>query len=323
MLYQETDVSNILKIIREKKFKSYYFLDHLFIDYLLKFNSSSNFRDKSFIIKNDDSMILCPMTIQNKNGDKFLNFFGNPFIYICDKENKEILNFFKLSIKKILISENISDLNLLIEKSSSNFFEIKKYFNKITNVKYINLSLEINAIRKGFNTGLKSRLNKYHQNLTYRIIDHENYKNEIFEMKEMHKAVSQKVTRSMDTWLSNETMILNNKGFLIKVSDKKQVISYSFFFNSGEYSSYFSSCTYRDFFKIYKNITHKTIFEALKYLQNKNCKKLILGETKIVYSNLEITDKEKNICEFKSSFGGEKFTHYYLNKKSLDLVDLY
>ena len=84
-------------------------------------------------------------------------------------------------------------------------------------------------------------------------------------MKKMHEEISKKITRSNQSWLLNEKMILNNKAFLVQVSDLTKVISYSLFFYNGRESCYFSSCTYRDLFKDYKNIN--IIFAILVILK--------------------------------------------------------
>ena len=46
-------------------------------------------------------------------------------------------------------------------------------------------------------------------------------------------------------------------------------------------------------FKIYKNISHKVIWQAIQYLKLANCKKFYLGVTKSIYSKSLISDKEK------------------------------
>ena len=50
--------------------------------------------------------------------------------------------------------------------------------------------------------------------------------------------------------------------------------------------------------------------------------KLTLGTIKIIYCDEIISNKEKNIHTFKSSFGEELFSHYYLGKDNLELIDL-
>jgi hypothetical protein len=58
-----------------------------------------------------------------------------------------------------------------------------------------------------------------------------------------------------------------DKSFII--CDENKVISYSLFFNNGKESCYFGSYTYRKFNKLYQNITHKSVFESVKYLKKR------------------------------------------------------
>ena len=329
MFVEEVSVSVIINEIKKNKISSYYFLDDLFIEYLLKYNSNSIFEDKSFFIRNNKNILYCPLTIEKKNNETFLNFFGEPFFCIFLKSDDTIFASFREKIKEISEKENISDVNLIIEKPEineqnyKNFLLDKNISKKILNIKYINLNLSIEDIKKGFKKGLKHVLNKEYSDLSYLIINKENYNKEILSMKNMHREISKKITRSDETWLINEKMILSNKGFLIQVSNAGKIISYSFFFNNGYEAIYSSSCTFREYFKIYRNITHMSIFEAIKYLKKIECKKLTLGSAKVVYSDVAISDKEKNIYTFKSSFGGEIFTHYYLDKNNLEFIDLF
>ena len=329
MLSQDVKISNILEEVKINNLDSYYFLDEKIIEYYLEYNYQSKFIDRSFIIRDKENILLCPITIEQNKDSKYLNFFGNPFFCIYLKKDINLFVHFKEKIKEIFESEKIDNINFIIEKSFNNSLDEnnivlnKNLFKKISNIKYINLNLSNEDIRRNFKKGLKYSLKQDYANLSYLIIDKENYNEEILEMKKMHKEIAQKSTRTDESWLCNERMILSGKGFLVKVNDENKVISYSLFFNNGKESCYFSSCTYRNLFKIYKNITHKSIFEAIKYLKKKNCNKLTLGETKIIHCNELISEKKKNICTFKSSFGGEMFTHYYLDKSNLDFIDLY
>ena len=323
MLIKEVSVSEIIEELKKNKINSYYFLDELFIEYLQKYNPTSEFEDKSFIIKKDENILYCPITIQRKNGLKYLNFFGEPCFCIYLKYEDEIFFSFKEKIKEFCEKEKIFNLNLVFDVSETNilnennlFFE-KNLSKKISNIKYINLDLTIKDIKKGFKKGLKHLLNKDYSTLSYKIIDSENYSKEISNMKNMHQEVSKKITRPDETWMINEKMILSNKGFLVQVDDRKNVISYSLFFTNGQEAIYFSSCTLKKYFQVYKNISHKSIFEAIKYLKKKESKNLTLGESKVILGDKNLSDKEKNIFMFKSSFGGEIFTRFYIDKKNL------
>ena len=131
----------------------------------------------------------------------------------------------------------------------------------------------------------------------------------MLKMMELHKMVAGKQTRSLETWLENEKMIMQNKGFLVCALLKDKIISYSFFFHDKLSGIYFSSCTDREYFS-YAGITHNSIWCAIKYLKQIGCKYFSLGDVKTLYSKDNITEKEKNIERFKRSFGG--FTKTYI-----------
>ena len=79
-----------------------------------------------------------------------------------------------------------------------------------------------------------------------------------------------------------------------------------FIFHNKKDALYFSSCTLRDKFSTFKNITHKSIWKSINFLKNLNCEKFYLGTTKTLFSKKNIDQKRKNIERFKSSFGGEE-----------------
>ena len=179
----------------------------------------------------------------------------------------------------------------------------------------IDLNMPLNKILNGFSKGHKSSVKKNYPDLSYHIYDHTNYKKgQIIEMMNLHQSVSSKKTRSKNTWLVNEKMILNKQGFLIKVMNKDKLISYAFFFHNKFYAIYFSSCTDRDNFSSFTNITHKTIWKAIEYLKNINCRYLTLGHTRTLYFENVKIEERSSIERFTASFGGHQ-QNYIVYKK--------
>ena len=119
-------------------------------------------------------------------------------------------------------------------------------------------------------------------------------------MRDLHIMVSGKETRSKDSWYQNEKMILDGNGFLIKTIYKNKTISYSFFYINKTTCTYFSSCTLRDYFKIIRNINHKSLWLAINYAKGK-CDNFFIGSlTK--YSKNKVDEKELQIEKFKKKF---------------------
>ena len=287
-------------------FQNTLFQEALYLSYQKKYNENKIYSDISL---NLDKKNLLNLTIEkNKNNNlKSLNFYGNP-IFLNNSDESIKLRLFE-KFKKIL---NLYEIKEIIFKKELSLNEVEKiskkeFSNEIIVENYIDLNKSLDEIRKNFSKGHKHILNKDYKDLLYEVFDYKNYKkNQIEEMRELHKKVSGKVTRSIESWKVNEDMILNKKGFLIKVKENDNLISYSFIFKNSEEAIYFSSCTLRDKFIQYKNITHKSIWKCISYLKDSNCKKFHLGISKTLYSKKIVDQKRKNIERFKSSFGGEK-----------------
>tara|TARA_B100001057_G_scaffold451922_1_gene495415 strand:- start:371 stop:1354 length:984 start_codon:yes stop_codon:yes gene_type:complete len=327
MIFRNTNFLFIREEIENNFKRSHLMLEPIFVDYLKKYNSGSLFTDISFLIKNNKSILYCPLTIENKDKKKILNFFGESFFIICKNKTKEIIELFYNEINDILLKEKIGEINFLFQKKIENFNlqnEINlSFFEKISNRKYIDLTLDLNSIEKNFSKGHKSAIKKRYEDLEYKVIDNSNYNNDILDMMKMHQTVSKKITRSRDTWLLNGEMIKNKNGLLIKVFYKKKNISSSLFFFNKDEALYFSSCTDRNYFKDFINITHMSIYNSIKYLKNFGCKKLTLGDCKTHYSQKTISEKEKNIEKFKSSFGGNNYVNFHLKYLHQNFLNLF
>ena len=65
---------------------------------------------------------------------------------------------------------------------------------------------------KGFSKGHKSEIKKNKLKIQYNVINFNNYhSNLILQMMELHKSLAGKQTRSLDSWLENEKMIIQKK----------------------------------------------------------------------------------------------------------------
>lgn len=255
------------------------------------------------------------LTIEENNNQKKINNHGYPFDLSIFYEDQYIYEKFIIQIKKFCFEKKINSILFKEKTDESKISQILKknflYIDYIGIENTIILEQNIETIFSNFSKGHKSAIKIKYDNLTYELIDSKNYKqNEILEMMNMHEVVSGKKTRSKETWFINEEMILKDKGALVRVKDNTKTISFSFFFFNQEEAIYFSSCTLRDNFKKYKNISHTSIWEAIKYLKSRNCKRLLLGNCKNIYSKNILDKKSESINLFKSSFGGKK--NYYV-----------
>jgi hypothetical protein len=328
MKLEEINFLDLKTELEHSKLSYKYRLEPTFVNYLKEYNSKSSFEDISFIIRNNNSTLYCPLTIEKSKDKNSLSFFGDPFSIIYSNITQESLELFYKKIKNILIEKNINKINFLIEKP----FKNEEYVNVVNKEiliknklsKFIDLSKNIDSIKKDFSKGHKSSVKKEYDNLDYQIINFENYNDEILDMMLMHRNVVGKMTRSKKSWLLNGEMIKNDNAILLKTIFKNKPISYSLFFFNKYEAVYFSSCTERRYFKNFINITHKSIYHSINYLKKVNCNKLTLGYCKTVYAPVSISEKEINLEKFRSSFGGDIYMNYYINKlNKQDLMNIY
>ena len=288
--------------------------DKLFLEYQKEYTKMHLLDEIELPIKDNHNKVIytLPLTIYEKSNNIVeINSYNNPisidFLNLNSEENFAVHNL----IKKLKTKKKINSILVKKEVDYDHFKKISNSFkNEIISTvveKQILLEQEIKKIFKNFSKGHQSAIKKNYSNLNYEIYDKDNYqKDQIYEMMILHEKVANKKTRSSKSWEINEKMILNNMGFLIKVLEDGQTISYTFIFHDKVNALYFSSCTQREKFKLYNNITHKVIFKTIEYLKKKNCKHFSLGVTKTIYSSSTLEKKVSNIELFKSSFGGEK-----------------
>ena len=186
--------------------------------------------------------------------------------------------------------------------------------------KKIDLKKKIEDIFNDFKPNTKNEIRKSQKidDVEIKIIHSGNYdSNKIIDMMKMHELVSNKKTRSLQTWLINEEMIKSDQGFIIEILYKKKTISYAFFFNNNHEVNYFSSVTLRENFEIF-SINHLSILKAIQFAKKKNISFFNLGITEFLYTreNDFVNDKEKKIAFFKSRFGGEDGINIILDSAS-------
>ena len=300
--------------------------DEMFISYQINYHYDKKFSLFSFSFADKDNFIICPLTVQTYNFSAELAFYGNPFEIIAKKElSKSSIIIALKKIQEIKENNNINKISFKLEIKENevvNYTDKDLYpVNEIYIENRINLENSLDTIRAKFSKGHKSSLKIVYAEIFYEIIDYKNYKNQqIKEMQDLHLIVSKSKTRSDQTWLEMEQMILKKKGFMVKVKNNDTIIGYSFFFHNLYSVYYFSSCILRDNFKFYKNIGHTMILNAIKYSKKYNMKYFILGRSKTLFeSEIKNDSKASNVEKFKSSFSGEKKYYVVFNDIPLNL----
>jgi len=279
-----------------------YLKNPFFIEYQKEYNNDCEYIDlsKSFNLPGVNFFFF--LTLEKNKIENKLNYYGKSIRIEEFVLNNSLLKktVFKY-LNDLILKYNIKTCDVRINIFNDNFINNNSDFDVINEL-YVDLSFPEITIRKNFKQSHRTILNKIYEDLNYEIIDYKNYNGEILEMEKMHIEVSGKKTRSRSSWLINEKMLINNYGFITKVSNKEKFLSYYFFFFDKVTTVYFSSVTYREYFKIYKNLGHASIWSAIKYSKNVS-KFLYLGDEN---SSSSLTNKEKNIETFKKGFNNFK-----------------
>ena len=297
MCFKKITVEDLLQtqIVFRKQFS--YKLEPLYMHFQ-ELYYKTKFSNESIKI-NNDANIFIPLTKNTKTN--LFSFYGGPIEFFSDTDIS-VSDYEK--IKKIFDNLNgekffkfeINDEKKLIEH---NFDYVEKVIKEI----YINLSQDLTTIKSKFSSNLRNEIKKTYENVKFEIVDKNNYEKDlIFEMMEHHTKIAKRQTRSKESWKKNEDMILNDKGFLIKVTYKNKLISYSFFFHNNYTCTYFSSVGDRDYYKIVRNTHHLSVWMAIKHAK-KYCKFFEIGQNTL-YDIKNLSEKEKNIEKFKSKFKG-------------------
>ena len=302
--------NNLFFELKKKTILENSFLNELHYEYENQY-LKENYKLNDFFLNINHNQIYIPYT-EKKGEITNYSFFSLP----CKIYSSKPINFIetKKTINEFLKDKPLADVDYKFTISISQN-ELKKINLKSVNpllveeLQIINLELEEKEIFKRIKSNHKNEIKKILnlENIEILIYDYKNYqRNLIMEMMSMHKKVVGRLTRSMETWKLNEKMIIQKKGFLVKVLMNKKPISYSFFNHNYFECNYFSSVSDKESFKL-RGINHLSIWEAIKFAKKIGNKKFRLGTTKYLYtrSKEQIETKMKNIAFFKSRFCGE------------------
>ena len=292
--------------------------EKLLVEYLKNYNHTSTFEDISFKMICEDNQIICPLTIEKKSiNENILNFYDQPFeFFFKGKIGKKVETKLLIYLSEIITKNDITKINMKVKQDLNNNidFEKNKSYSNLVSVykeRFVNIKNENKQIMKGFSAGLRNELKKNYEGTEYIIINKDNYKkNEILKMMYLHEKISKKKTRTKESWIINEKMILENKAFLIKCLLNGECISYNLFFHNSLVTTWFSSCSIREHFKNVRNLSSTVVWMAMKYVKDShNCSYFNLG-AETIFSREPLSDKEKNIEFFKGKFRGTGETYF-------------
>jgi hypothetical protein len=114
----------------------------------------------------------------------------------------------------------------------------------------------------------------------------------VYHLKELHRKVAGRSTRSDKTWDIQQQMIECGEAFVVELYKDGTLISAALFYKN-KYCCYYACAA-----SLPRANSHSIIWAAIEFCKEEGLKRFELGE------KLEGTEKEKNISKFKSGFGG-------------------
>ena len=275
--------------------------------------SSQKFKkidNKSFLLVRNSKPIAAFYGALLEDTKKNLSTFEIPCTFLFKNnfltasEFKTILDefnfFFKIvdgnvKFRDFLIDGDLNEISkLLISKGAK---EIRQYET------ILDLRSSEEELWRNLRKSYKSLINWGNGNLSIKIYDNANITWDVFQkFIELHKLVTGKLTRPIESWKEQYEMVRRKEAFVITGMLEEKLISAGFFIHNNSITYYAVSASNRNFFN--KPVFHSIIWNAMMHSKKIGCKNFCFGQT--FKNNLEkLTKKEKDVAFFKSGFGGE------------------
>jgi hypothetical protein len=172
----------------------------------------------------------------------------------------------------------------------------------------IDLTKDEEELRRAVRKSNKPHINWGDKNLSILTYDHSNVTPEIIEQfRQLHIAVAGKETRSSKSWDLQYKQIMENQAFLITGYLEDQLVTAALFLHSPQYCYYGVSVSIREMFD--KPLSHAILWRSVLEAKRRGCRNYEMGDLVDLYPQ-GYSEKEKNIADFKRSFGGK--AHVYL-----------
>jgi FemAB family protein len=236
--------------------------------------------------------------------------------YIAKKTKKRLEKKIANIIYFISSEFEINSLHLLESgmKLSSWYLLWLKSANKLS-IKHqlaIDIRPSINEIKLKFRKSYKPLIGRAFREWDIDVCE-SNIDNVFEEFRMLHKEVSGRETRTIETWNIQKEQINNNQAFLITVRDKGLLVGGGFFTFSKDFGYYSVGAYKRELFN--KPIGHGVQMKAIEVLKEKGCFQYNIGQKVISLDKHKPTEKEVSISHFKEGFGGFVFLEPHIEIK--------
>ena len=265
--------------------------------------------------------IMPLMAHKNKDGEWILSSNGVEIIEPIFK--KTLTDKIRKKIEKKIL-DLIFDLSkqLKINRcqfSNIDFFKLSKWYINLLDLAeetfashhlLVDLSLSIEKIKSNFRKSFKPLINKGFRE--WKIEVHEHVTKEQFEnFRKLHKLVSGKSTRSVESWNIQRESVNSKESFVITVSDKKNLLVGFGLFVYSKYSGSYAVGVYkRELFN--KPLGHSVQMKAIEIFKNKGLNWYEIGNKHLSTDKILPTEKELSISFFKEGFATDVLARQHL-----------
>ena len=174
---------------------------------------------------------------------------------------------------------------------------------------YLDLSLEIETIRTSVRQSYKSLIRSGLQKLSPTVFVGESY-DEWNEFRLLHRFVSGRTTRSIETWNLQFELMREGRAFSVYVRDSaEKLIGAIYIHHTKDEALYVSGVFDRNL----KNtsLSHVSQWIAIQELQKRQVRWYCLGERPYASTVPAPSDKDISIAYFKEGFATDKFPHIF------------
>jgi FemAB family protein len=201
----------------------------------------------------------------------------------------------------------LSDWYLLLTEKASEIFT--------THHLLVDLSLSLDEIRLKFRKSFKPLVNKGLREWEIKV--HEQVSEEIFDrFRSLHKEVSGRSTRPIESWDKQRKQIDSLESFLIIVSDTQDQMVGAGLFTYSSYQGFYCVGAYkRELFD--KPIGHAVQMKAIETLKKNGVLWYEIGQKHLKIDKVPATDKELSISHFKEGFCTHVIARQHLIVKML------
>ena len=294
----ENEMADFKKSSLHKIINNNWIPTHSHINYYYNYYKAQ-YVDYSVVVFQKSNFFLAMLSYSKEN---ILSFFEEPVnIYSLDDKSANLNLAYNLLYKKILSFKQ--DFNFLSIRFFENSKILSHFFDNICSVSsnyemYVDLSQKEEIIKMNVRKSFKSLINWGDKNLKTEIINSDNLiKSKFDNFKNFHERVSEKKTRSDESWELQFEAIKSNESFLNLGYLDDELVAGVLIVHGFETAYYGVAVNDRKLMSKNLPIGHAVLYNSILHAKQIGLSKFILG-------NLNYTDCKKSnaIMKFKKGF---------------------